>query len=356
MIKGKNKKIYRDAIMWLGFLVLFGIFVSTFKSVLLPFVAGVVIAYFLDPVVDRFERMKLSRTLSVAIVLCLVILVVVPIAFLLISSINNQIIKFIEVLPEYAASFSEKVQPVLANIIDKFTDEDIKSINALIKENILKTVTVAAKMIGSIITSGIAVVNLLSLLLITPIVTFYMLRDWDILVSKVDGLLPRSYASSIRAQFRDINEILAGFLRGQLTVCVLLGTYYSVGLLLVGLDLGLVVGFLAGLISFIPYVGSIVGFIVSVALALAQFDSLTPILYVCLVFFSGQFFEGNFLTPKLVGDSVKLHPVWVMFALLAGGVLLGFLGLLIAVPVAAVIGVLVRHGILTYKKSDFYLG
>jgi predicted PurR-regulated permease PerM len=355
MVKS-SKKIYRDTIMWLGFWVLFVVFLSTFKSVLLPFVAGVVIAYFLDPIVDKFEKFKFSRTLSVVIVLSLVILVVVPIAFLLINSINNQIFKFIEVLPEYANSFSEKVQPIIANIIDKFSDEDIKNINALIKENILKTVTVIAKMIGGIITSGIAVVNLLSLLLITPIVAFYMLRDWDVLVNKIDDLLPRSYADSIRAQFRDINEILAGFLRGQLTVCVILGTYYSIGLLLVGLDLGLVVGFLAGLVSFIPYVGSILGFIVSVALALAQFSEWTPILYVCLVFFSGQFFEGNFLTPKLVGDSVRLHPVWVMFALLAGGVLLGFLGLLIAVPVAAVIGVLIRHGILKYKNSDFYLG
>ena len=161
--------------------------------------------------------------------------------------------------------------------------------------------------------------------------------------------------SEAREQARQIDRTLAGFIRGQLSVCVILGTYYSLGLYLVGLDLGLLVGFIAGLISFIPYVGSIVGFLLSIGIAFAQFDSLMPILQVVLVFVTGQFLEGNFLTPKLVGENVGLHPVWVMFALLAGGVLLGFLGLMIAVPLAAVIGVLLRHAIENYKKSTLYL-
>ena len=209
--------------------------------------------------------------------------------------------------------------------------------------------------IRSVVSSGFAFFNLLSLLLITPVVAFYMLRDWDKFIAKVDSLLPRKSRESVREQAREIDRTLAGFIRGQLSVCLILGTYYSTGLYLVGLELGVVVGFVAGIISFIPYIGSISGFVVSLAIAFAQFNSWTPILQVVAVFLSGQFIEGNFLTPKLVGDNVGLHPVWVMFALLAGGVLLGFLGLMIAVPVAAIIGVLVRHAIDNYKNSNLYL-
>jgi predicted PurR-regulated permease PerM len=193
------------------------------------------------------------------------------------------------------------------------------------------------------------------LILITPVVAFYMLRDWDTFVAKVDNLLPRRSKEDIRGLFKQIDKALSGFIRGQVSVCLILGTYYSLGLHFIGLELGLLVGFLAGIISFIPYVGSISGFVVSIALAFAQFNDPTKVLEVVLIFGIGQFVEGNFLTPKLVGENVGLHPVWVMFALLAGGVLLGFLGLLIAVPVAAVLGVLTRYVLNNYKKSSLYL-
>ncbi len=214
---------------------------------------------------------------------------------------------------------------------------------------------IIGSVIRSVISSGFAFFNLMSLLLITPVVAFYMLRDWDKFIAKVDSLLPVKSQESIREQAREIDCTLAGFIRGQSSVCLILGTYYSLGLYFVGLELGVLVGFVAGIISFIPYVGSILGFTVSIAIAFAQFNSWEPILQVVAVFLIGQFIEGNFLTPKLVGENVGLHPVWVMFALLAGGVLLGFLGLMIAVPVAAVIGVLIRHAIINYKQSDLYL-
>ena len=204
------------------------------------------------------------------------------------------------------------------------------------------------------ITGGFALVNILSLLLITPIVAFYMLRDWDKFIAQVDSLLPKKSKKSIEKQAKEIDNILSSFIRGQFSVCVLLGSFYAIGLYIVGLDLGVLVGFLAGIISFIPYVGSITGFLISILIAFAQFDSLMPILQVVGVFAVGQFIEGNFLTPNLVGDSVGLHPVWIMFALLTGGVLLGFLGLMIAVPVAAIIGVLTRHAIENYKESSLY--
>jgi predicted PurR-regulated permease PerM len=183
-----------------------------------------------------------------------------------------------------------------------------------------------------------------------------MLRDWNAFTKKVDSLLPKAYKKEIRTQAKEIDKIISSFIRGQLSVCVLLGTFYGIGLSFVGLELGLLVGFIAGIISFIPYVGSIVGFITAMAIAFAQFSDWMPIAQVVGVFAVGQFLEGNFLTPKLVGDSIGLHPVWVMFALLAGGVLLGFLGLMIAVPMAAVIGVLTRFAISKYKQSSLYKG
>ena len=211
------------------------------------------------------------------------------------------------------------------------------------------------KILKSLMSNGFALINLISLLLIMPVVTFYMLRDWDDFVKKFESLLPKKSKKGIMEGFKEIDKIIAGFIRGQLSVCLILGLFYSVGLKLVGLELGLLVGFIAGIISFIPYVGSITGFILGCVLAFAQYGDISHVLYVIAVFMLGQFIEGNFLTPKLVGESVGLHPVWVMFALLAGGVLLGFLGLMLAVPLAAIIGVLVRYGIKKYKQSSLYL-
>ena len=244
---------------------------------------------------------------------------------------------------------------MLAGLQEQFPSLEIANIKAMIKDNMTTGLQFGGKLLKGLVSNGFALINLISLLLITPVVAFYMLRDWDTFVKKVDNLLPRKSKNVIREQFRQIDRALSGFIRGQLSVCLILGTYYSLGLKFVGLDLGILVGFLAGLISFIPYVGSISGFVISIILALAQFNDYTKVLEVIAVFAIGQFVEGNFLTPKLVGDNVGLHPVWVMFALLAGGVLLGFLGLMIAVPVAAIIGVLMRYTINNYKKSSLYL-
>jgi predicted PurR-regulated permease PerM len=207
-----------------------------------------------------------------------------------------------------------------------------------------------------VLTGSLVVVNILSLLFITPIVTFYMLRDWDVMVSKVNAWLPRQHAETIRIQLREIDRTLAGFVRGQATVCLALGTFYGVGLTAVGLDLGLIIGLGSGLVSFIPYLGTLSGFVIGVALAFAQAQDWHLPAMVAGVFIVGQVLEGNFLTPKLVGDKVGLHPVWVMFALLAGATLFGFVGVLLAVPVSAVIGVLVRFGLSRYLVSPLYKG
>ncbi|MGH7186923.1 MAG: AI-2E family transporter, partial [Pseudomonadota bacterium] len=210
--------------------------------------------------------------------------------------------------------------------------------------------------LGGLLSGGLALVNILSLLFITPVVTFYLLRDWDRIVKQIDALLPREHAETIREQARLVNETLSGFVRGQATVCFLLGGFYAVALSLAGLDFGLVIGLIAGALSFIPFVGTIFGFVASVGLAFAQFDQWHRIAIVVAIFLVGQFVEGNFLTPKLVGDRVRLHPVWIIFALLAGAALFGFVGLLLAVPVAAVIGVLIRFAVSRYTASPLYGG
>lgn len=349
------QKSNRNWVFWLTLFAIFCLSVYLLRSVLMPFVAGIIIGYLLDPLTTKFQKMGLSRTLATIVVMLLVVVFLVPALILLVGVIDDQVGRFLSALPQYIASFVRKVEPVFVELKDKFPGLDPEKVKAYLRGNLANGLKLLGAVFERVVTSGFALVNLISLLLITPVVAFYMLRDWHTFLDKVDGLLPELYKDSIRQQAKEINKILAGFIRGQVSVCVLLGTFYSLGLYFVGLELGVLVGFIAGLISFIPYVGSITGFVISLAIAFAQFDTMGPILQVVAVFMVGQFIEGNFLTPKLVGDNVGLHPVWVMFALLAGGVLLGFLGLMIAVPVAAIIGVLIRHAIDNYKKSSLYL-
>lgn len=350
------RKVNRNWMFWLTFLVVFCVLFYVLRSVLLPFVAGIIIGYLLDPLTTKIQKMGLkNRTAATAAVMILVVLIVVPSFLLLIGVVNDQVGSFLDALPQYISRFVHKIEPFMLDLQERFPSLQADKVKDYLRENVANGMKIFGAVMQKVISSGFALVNLLSLLLITPVVAFYMLRDWHTFLNKVDDLLPENYKCTIRCLAKRIDRILAGFIRGQLSVCVLLGLFYSIGLLIVGLDLGVVVGFIAGLISFIPYVGSIVGFVLSMGIAFAQFDSWAPIAQVVAVFVVGQFIEGNFLTPKLVGENVGLHPVWVMFALLAGGVLLGFLGLMIAVPVAAIIGVLVRYGIERYKESSLYL-
>ena len=342
---------------WIVWLILFSMFCLGFyvlRSVLLPFVAGIIIGYLLDPWATKFVKLGINRTFATIAIMILVVLVLIPALALLFGVIDDQLGHFIKVVPGYLSSFAEKIEPAIIELQKQFPSLEGEKIREYIQSNMANGLKFVGNVLRKLITSGFAIFNLVSLILITPVVAFYMLRDWDKFVAKMNGLLPTTHKKSIEKQAREIDAILAGFIRGQLSVCVLLGVFYATGLYFVGLDLGVLVGFLAGIISFVPFVGTIFGFVVSIAIAFVQFDSIMPIMQVVGVFMVGQFIEGNFLTPKLVGDSVKLHPVWIMFALLAGGVLLGFLGLMIAVPVAAIIGVLVRHAIENYKESSLY--
>ncbi len=347
----------RHILFWLGVLVGFILFLWFFSSILLPFVAGMALAYFLDPVADWLERRGLSRTMATIVILVCFVTIFALALMLVIPIIISQFTQFAAALPGYITELQQIISSPQSSFLPPWISSQIETV----KENFSQVLSQGAGFVGSLLAqiwnSGKAIVDVMSLLVVTPVVAFYILLDWDRMVRKVDSWIPRDQVQVVRQIARDMDQSVAGFIRGQGSLCLILGIYYAVGLSLVGLNFGLLIGFVAGMISFIPYIGSLIGLVMAIGVALVQFWPDFPwILAVAAVFFSGQFLEGNILQPKLVGQSVGLHPVWLMFALFAFGALFGFVGLLIAVPAAAVVGVLVRFALARYLDSDIYYG
>lgn len=329
--------------VWLTFLL---------SDILLPFIAGFAVAYLLDPFVDRLERTGLPRLASTSVVMGCFALLLALAAFYGLPVLAEGLYELAEAFQEQFAKFRLWVAGLENGHLQD--NEDFK---AALKEISSTAVERLAGIAQIMLLQGLSFLNVLALLFITPIVSFYLLNDWDRMVARIDSLLPQKNADTLRALAREANEVLDGFVHGQAAICLFLAVFYATGLYLVGLNGGIAVGVLAGLVSFIPYVGSIFGVAVAGLLGLMQFwpmgnEGITGMLLIALVFGAGQFVEGNFLTPKLIGGKVRLHPVWIIFALLAFGSLLGFVGLLLAVPLAAVIGVLVRHAVGEYQNSN----
>lgn len=349
----------KQVVVWLGAVVVLAVALYVLRPILLPFLMGMVIAYFLDPIADWLETRGLPRLAATSIILGLFVLLFIAVLLLLLPILGQQIGNFAENLPQNIAQ--------LIALVDTAGPDWLKdllaSTQANIEESLVDTAKAAAgwigTLLGSIWSGGIAFVNLVSLLVVTPVVAFYMLYDWDRMIETVDTWLPRDHVETIRDLARQIDEALAGFVRGQGTVCIILASLYASGLSIAGLNFGVLIGIVSGLISFVPYVGSITGFVLAGGVALIQFlpdGNWLMIGVVLAIFVIGQFIEGNFLSPMLVGDRVGLHPVWLMFALFAFGLLLGFVGLLLAVPLAAAIGVLLRFALKTYMGSPLYIG
>lgn len=339
------------SLFWVLFLAAVGLALYVLRDVMVPFVAGMAVAYLLDPLVDRLERLRVGRGLATSIVLLAFFAVAIGLVLMLIPMLQTQVEKLAAALPSYVEALRGWLGPLLAHVTEGVDRQAaIEKISGMTGE----LVSWVAGLARRLISGGVAIANVLSILLITPLVSFYLLRDWDRMVANVDSWLPREQADIIRSQAREVDKTLSAFVRGQGTVCVVLGAFYAVGLSLAGLNFGLVIGLFAGLISFVPFVGSTLGGLLSVGLAFAQFGDWQPVAIVAAVFVAGQLLEGNFLTPTLVGDAVGLHPVWVIFGLLAGGALFGFVGVLLAVPAAAVIGVLVRFGLAQYLASPLH--
>ncbi len=344
---------------WVAALVGFLVFLYVFSGILLPFVAGMILAYLLDPVADRIERLGINRLIAVLIILAAFLVLFVLVLILVLPVVGHQLAALLRTLPGYVTA----LQDFIARHIDSagqlptvlgMQPADLKSsLGGLLTQGAQWLAT----MLTSIWSGGQALLSVIALLVVTPVVAFYMLLDWDRMVLEVDGWVPRRSVETVRQLAREMDEGVSGFIRGQVSVCLILGAYYAIGLTVVGLDFGLLIGIFIGMISFIPYVGATIGMVLSIGLAVAQFWPEWPMIAaVAAVFAVGQFVEGNVLQPKLIGEHVGLHPVWLMFALFAFGSLFGFVGMLIAVPAAAAVGVLARFAISRYLASPFYTG
>jgi predicted PurR-regulated permease PerM len=349
--------LQRQVTFWVAaFFVLF-LFMWLLSDILLPFLAGLALAYFLDPLADALERTGLSRLVATFFILLFAILMIVIALVLVLPILADQVSKLAYNLPTISANLIKLFDENAPQWLKDALASSGTDIGGWLSQNAGRAAQWATTVITSVLSGGLAVVNVLSLLIVTPIVAFYLLVDWDRMVATVDNALPRQHLETIRGLARQIDGVMAGFIRGQGTVCIVLGIFYAVVLSLLGLNFGVLIGLAAGFLGFIPYVGAGLGGIAAVGMALVQFwPQPLPIILVAGAFALGQFLEGNFLSPKLVGGSVGLHPVWLMFALFAFGYLFGFVGLLIAVPVAAAVGVLLRFGIQQYMKSPLYLG
>jgi predicted PurR-regulated permease PerM len=327
-----------------------------FSAILTPFVLAACLAYFLDPPVTFLQRLGVRRAIGAFLMICLLCGVVLFFLLLIYPLVVGQVTILVQRLPSYAAGIGAVLREVLTQVEESIGPEFM---DARLRDLAIRQAGEMLQLLGSamtgLITRGIALFNLFALLIVTPFVAFYLLRDWPAIIGRIESWLPRRNAAVLRQLALDTDRVLSAWLRGQLLVCLLMGLFYAITLTLLGLELGLLVGLVAGLLSFIPYVGTITGFVLGFLLALGQYGSWQGVMVVMGVFVAGNFIEGYILYPRLLGDRVQLHAVWVFFALFAGGVAFGFLGVLLAVPMAAAIGVVARYWLRRYLESPLYL-
>jgi predicted PurR-regulated permease PerM len=346
----------RQVYFWLAALVIVVLALWLLSEILLPFVAGAALAYLLTPVTDRLERIGVNRLVASLLIITVVVLAFVYVLLLVVPLLGGQLTSFIATIPGYIGTLqhllSDRSQPWVKKLLGAGFNP-ATSISDLVTQGVGWVTT----FLKSLWSGGRALVSLFSLVVITPVVAFYLIYDWHRLIRTVDDVIPLHQRSTVRALAREIDAAIAGFVRGQTAVCLILGSFSAVALTVSGLNFGLLIGLISGIITFIPYVGSMTGLVLGIGVAVAQFwPHWEPIVTVLGIFLVGQFLEGNLLSPKLVGESVGLHPVWVIFALLAFGYLFGFVGLLVAVPMAATIGVLARFALRRYRQSALYTG
>ncbi len=342
---------------WIGALVVLVLCLWLLSGILLPFVVGLVLAYFLNPVVMRLRRIGIGRTIASLAVVVVMLLGVVLFFLVVLPILTSQLFEFAQRLPSYVARlqglFTEENREWLSHIVGDRLPDMQRSISELMTQG----VTYLLGLLSSVWAGGQALVSMFALMVVTPVVMFYILCDWDNMLDFVDRLLPLQQRPVLRDLAREMDGAVAGFVRGQALVCLLLGLYYAIALSMTGLNFGLLIGLVSGAVSFIPYVGSLTGLVLAMGVAIVQFfPDWGMIATVFAIFIFGQTIEGYVLYPKLVGDSIGVHPVWLMFALFAFGYLFGFVGLLLAVPLTAVVGVAARFAVGKYLNSTLYRG
>lgn len=344
--------------VWWGMALVFALFVYFLHPILTPFLVAIVLAYMFDPVVDRLEKFGFSRTWGVVTVFALFTVIVTGLVLILVPLLAKQLMKLYQLAPQVLDWLQHTAVPWAQSkfgLSDGFWKFD--KIKAAITEHMGQASDIVGVVLSQATASSLALIGFLANLVLIPVVAFYLLRDWDIMLAKISGLLPRDREEQIVSLAKECHDVLGAFVRGQLLVMLALGVIYSAGLMLVGLELGLLIGLMAGIAAIVPYMGFIIGIGAALTAGLFQFGGdLYPMLGIVAVFMVGQALEGTVLTPLLVGDKIGMHPVAVIFAILAGGELFGFTGVLLALPVAAVIMVLVRHVQDMYKESQVYKG
>lgn len=348
----------RQHVFWFCVAVVVVLAVTTLWSVILPFLVALIIAYLLDPMASRLERLGLGRLGATSLLMFILIFALLLLFLLGVPAIIHQFSGLAGRLPEYMTRLQAFANEYAGPLFEQYGSPGaLSEMQKSMGDIVGQLVSWSAQFLSSVWSGGQALISLVSLMVITPVVAFYLLLDWPRMIQWIDTYLPASYRDTIWGLAREIDQAIDGFLRGQLLVCICLGAMYAFGLWLVGLNSGVSIGMVAGLISFIPYVGSLTGLVLAVGVAIGQFwPEWTMIVATLSVFIVGQFIEGNILAPKLVGDSIGVHPVWLIFSLLAFGSLLGFGGLLIATPMAAIIAVLARFSLRHYMSSRFFLG
>ena len=339
----------------LALLVLVGAAFYFLAPVLTPFVVAATFAYLFDPLANRLQRLGLGRNLAVSIVFLALMFLLILVLLLLVPYLSHQIAVFIKHLPDWFGWAQNVVVPWLNHQFDLSLEmPDTQSLLGVLQEHWKEAGGVATTVVAGVSKSGLAVVSWITRLVVIPVAFFYLLRDWNVMIKHIHDFLPRSVEPTVNQLARESDETLSAFVRGQLSVMISLGVIYGVGLWAVGIDIGPLIGIIAGLISFVPYLGSITGILMGVIAALVQYGDWTHVLLVLVIFVVGQLLEGYVLVPRLVGEKIGLHPLAVIFAVLAGGELFGFLGVLLALPVASVLVVVLRYFYFRYRDSALY--
>ncbi len=324
------------------------------SDMLTPFILALVIAYFLNPVVSGFCNIGSPRWLGALIVLFLFLALLTTAMLLLLPLVQTQGVELVHSLPVYVETLQKELWPHIKTVLDHVPTVDTTKLQDTFGQYANDIVSFVGKILGQVVTGSMALFDILALMVLTPVVAFYLMRDWPAMLAKVNGYLPVRHAPIIRRELQNIDTMIAGFIRGQAMVSLFLATYYSIALSLAGLKYGMVIGLISGCLSFIPIVGTLTGIIASLTMAFIQFDTFGQIAVVAAIFAGAQMLDGYFLTPKLVGDRVGLHPVWIIFSVLAGGKLLGLPGIIIAVPFAGTLAILIRLGLRQYRRSKYF--
>ncbi len=349
-----HNMVMSRTLFWLFIASLFVAFLWMFNNVLLPFILGFAVAYLLNPIIYKLEKWNINRKPASIIILSSFFLLLAIVIAVVSPILVREMGAFAEELPNYIDQIQASAQPLVNSLQAQFGLYSNEDLIEKIQPYMGKAAETSAGFLKTVVSGGVAIFDFTLALFLTPIVAFFLMNEWPKITAWIYDIMPRDHEKTLKGLLAEIDQKLSGFIRGQLSVCAVLGVLYAVALMIAGLKYGFFIGLMAGALSIIPLVGSIVGLIVSVMVAWFQSGDIVYVSIIAVIFFAGQIIEGNFLTPKLVGDSVGLHPLWVLFSLMAGGAVLGILGMLIAVPVAAVAGVLLSFFIWKYKNSSFY--